>query len=363
MRSMSQYKKTMMMFIGVLMGYFVWAVTAGDLNPPAPPTTGTMKTLTEVEPRIAIAASASPTSPFSITQSGSYYLTGDRFCGEDGIVVDADHVTIDLCGYSLIGPDKKTYNGIVMKEHTNIQVRNGTVRNFYIGIVQDGGASANTHLVNMRVVENGHHGIYLPGSGHLVRDCTVSDNGASAASPFFGIYVAGASVITSNSVCSNGDSATGAVYAIYGLTGLTITSNSVYYNGHNAADNVYGIYSSSDCTVTGNTVFYNGLDADNNITGIRTGTGCTVTGNTANYNGRNAGNNAYGLYVDEGCTVTGNTANGNGRSAVGTGGGIRLGDYCLVDQNAVYNNGLSAGSAMNMATTIATCVYGNNVAP
>jgi hypothetical protein len=53
---------------------------AGDLNPPAGPVAGTMKTLTEVEPRIAINATNTPgdvNSLFKITQLGPYSLTVD----------------------------------------------------------------------------------------------------------------------------------------------------------------------------------------------------------------------------------------------------------------------------------------------
>ena len=47
--------------------YLLWA---GNLNPSAPPTTGTMKTLDEVEPRIPISS-----VPYIISESGSYYLS------------------------------------------------------------------------------------------------------------------------------------------------------------------------------------------------------------------------------------------------------------------------------------------------
>jgi len=55
-------------------------VNAGDLNPPPGPVASTMKTLSEVEPRIAVNSINTPgdaDSLFKITQPGSYYLTGN----------------------------------------------------------------------------------------------------------------------------------------------------------------------------------------------------------------------------------------------------------------------------------------------
>ncbi len=82
--------------------------TAGPLNPPAGGITSTMKTMSEVEPRIAINATNTPgdaDSVFRISQSGSYYLTGNvnGIAGKRTIELATNDVRIDLNGYSLIG--------------------------------------------------------------------------------------------------------------------------------------------------------------------------------------------------------------------------------------------------------------------
>src|SRR5690349_6124499 len=82
-------------------------VTAGPLTPPAGPVASSYKTLSEVEPRIAINAANTPNLGFNavytIAQPGSYYLAGNLTgqSGNVGILVIASNVTIDLRGYTL----------------------------------------------------------------------------------------------------------------------------------------------------------------------------------------------------------------------------------------------------------------------
>src|ERR1035441_8775525 len=71
----------------------------GALSPPGAPAP-TMKTLAQVEPRTPI-----PALPYVISSAGSYYLTTNLVSpgGVAGITVAADHVTIDLRGFAIIG--------------------------------------------------------------------------------------------------------------------------------------------------------------------------------------------------------------------------------------------------------------------
>src|SRR5688572_7177275 len=71
----------------------------GSLTPPGPPAPS-MKTLAQIEPRTAISA-----LPFTINQSGSYYLTTNLtgVSGQSGITVAAHNVTVDLGGFELAG--------------------------------------------------------------------------------------------------------------------------------------------------------------------------------------------------------------------------------------------------------------------
>lgn len=97
-------------------------LTAGNLNPPAPPTTGTMKPLSDIEPRTAIHLSDVPRT---ISQTGSYYLAENlSYAGDVCIYVTAEDVTIDLNGFTIDGGGA-CVEGIQIASVKNVEIRNG----------------------------------------------------------------------------------------------------------------------------------------------------------------------------------------------------------------------------------------------
>lgn len=107
----------------------------GDLTPPPGPISPTMKTLDEVEARRPVnALDGVPLFAHEITESGSYYLTGDIDAGSlGGISIAADDVTVDLNGFTISGDLTNGRDGI-RASGSGVTIRNGRIRSLDDGI-------------------------------------------------------------------------------------------------------------------------------------------------------------------------------------------------------------------------------------
>lgn len=335
-------KKVLTILVLAGMGMFSLLAGAGDLEPSGPPA-ATMKTLDEVEPRIPI---SQDDVPMTITQEGSYYLTEDVNAPSSAIYVSANNVTIDLMGYQVIG--SSAGYAFYITEQTNVEIRNGTIRNFYTGIYEYSSSGANHRIINVRAFSNNSYGIRLSGNGHLVKDCTSAGNGSYgiSAGTFAavrgniaynndgaGIGVGDSSTVIGNTVRDNG------TYGIYAGDGATVSKNTSYGNGS------YGIRGGYGSTVAVNT------SRSNENTGIIVMNGSTVTGNTA-YD-----NNGHGIQAYYGSSVIGNTTCGNQNN------GINLVGNNLVDQNTAYSNDQSGGGYPNISSCATCTITASNHAP
>lgn len=250
--------------------------------------------------------------PYYIGSPGSYYLTGDLTMPGPGkgIEIGVNNVTIDFRGHTITGTRSSVDRGISAYGFSNIEVRNGTITNFYAGIYIAEGSDRGIRIINMRVGNNAV-GMYLINHSNLVKDCLIYNNVAEG-SGASGIYATGnSSIIQGNEVYGN--SGTGIVV----LKASLVTGNISHDHPGGA-----GIYAAEGSTVSGNVVY-------NNSTGMSVGVGSTVTGNTAYYN-KNTG--------------------------------IGLGGNSFVDGNTAYSNDQLHLGNPNM-TPCATCTFGINHAP
>ena len=159
------------------------AILAGPLDPPAGALSSTYKTLTEVEPRIAINSTNTPgdaDSVFKITKPGSYYLVADVSgpTGKSAIEVDfntAPDVTIDLNGFTLRGAVGSLY-GISTSGFGHIEVSNGSITGFgQNGMLLD----CRDYRVERVSFTNCLHGLVAGGQGS-VSDCFFREIGGDA---------------------------------------------------------------------------------------------------------------------------------------------------------------------------------------
>ena len=116
--------------------------------------------------------------PVTISQAGSYRLTGNLTVPDantTAICVTASNVTVDLNGFSILGPGAAgTGRGVSAVGVTHTTVLNGTVQ----GVGEDGlRLGGDAHVERVRAASNGGNGI-LTGVASLVRGNTAENNGS-----------------------------------------------------------------------------------------------------------------------------------------------------------------------------------------
>ncbi|HYF14880.1 MAG TPA: right-handed parallel beta-helix repeat-containing protein [Phycisphaerales bacterium] len=261
---------------------------AGPLDPPAGPVGSTGKTLTEVQPRIAINAVNTPgdaDSLFKITQPGSYYLTGNvtGVGGKHGIEVEAGGVTIDLMGFTLSGvAGMGAMDGIRGSfAIENIKVMNGTIRAWGADGI-DFSAYPRCSVDGVRAIGNVGRGISL-GSDAIVAECVASNNSA-------GIAAQGSTAVRSCTASSNSGH------------GISVSNDSVVETCTASSNGINGIHAASGSVVRACAATLNAGR------GISVHTGSSVIGCTASENGGDGIEiTARSLAMDNVCTGNGVT--------------------------------------------------------
>ncbi len=302
---------------------------AGPINPPPGAVTSTLKTLFEVEPRVAVNFTNTPADPnciFRIDKAGSYYLTDDvgGLSGKAGIEIAASDVTLDLNGFSLVGVPG-SLDGIVVDvgSPSDIEIRNGSIREWgRSGIDLLSAGVINSRIDSVRSTGNAGNGISVAAST-IVSNCVVGGNAAQ------GLFTQQSCTVTG--CISRANTGLGIIVG----SGSTISDCVASFNGGDGFDVGAGCTLTA-CAATSNTG--DGFDAQGSCTltacsassntenGFSVSTGSSVTACTARLNtfngisadsstiadcsaALNAGN---GIFASSGCFVRGNTCSSNG---------------------------------------------------
>jgi hypothetical protein len=267
----------------------------GSLTPPGAPAPS-MKTLDQIEARTPIES-----LPFTITNSGAYYLTSNlTYSGVGhGIIVNQSDVTIDLNGFGLIGNAGASNAIYVATSVNNFSVRNGSIRVWKLGLNATNNASG---IFSDLLLMNCTAGGLTSGNGSIVERCTaISISG-------YGISTGNGSIIRNciAQLCSAG--------------GINVNPGSSVQHCTLTQNTGTGITTGSACSVKDCTLLNNSGIA------ISTAGSCTICScNIAN--NFNIGISTANSTVEE-CSISNNS-----------GGGVIAGANMKVLNNNLFSNG------------------------
>jgi parallel beta-helix repeat protein len=327
------------------------AASAGSLNPPAGPVAPTGKTTTEIEPRVAVQSlTGDAANGYVISQPGSYYFTGNinGTGGKHGISIQADGVTVDLCGFALIGEAAGSGIGInVPAARTSLCIHNGTIRNWRSHGVAALNASSSA-LERLRAFGNLGDGLQI-GNESVVRDCIMTGNtirGLSSADRVLvtgcvadvnggsGLFL-GSDVLVLDCLVSRG-----------GTSGITVSSRSTVARCTVTRNTGQGIVCElestvADCSASLNfdgialmdrcVILRNACEANTSTGIVVGGSGSRIDGNTCTNNG------IYGIYLAlPNNLVVRNSASGNPTQFFSAGGAISFAAVSNVSASANF---------------------------
>lgn len=266
----------------------------GPLSPPVGAVSPSGKTLSEIEPRIAINGTNTPPGTsaclFKITQPGSYYLTGNLtgVAGKDGIWIDATGVTIDLRGFQLIGGGGDVGIRAVSSNDRCCVVLNGTIRDWTSTGIDLSLNASGGRVEGVHAIHNGGTGISAGGEMAVV-NCSAENNDG------FGIRTTQHSNLLNCSASLNGSNGfqlgqcvtvTKCSAGFNNGAGFVTDLGSVVSECSSKSNDTYGYDLDDSCSITDCTAVFNTLD------GIRCDSACTVRNNTIDRSGYLTGSGA-----------------------------------------------------------------------
>jgi len=275
------------------------AIAQGNLTPPGAPVP-MMKTLQQIEPRTPISS-----LPLVITNSGSYYLTGNLtgISGTNGVTVRANNVTIDLNGFTLSGVNGSA-DGINVGNPGSLSAINATNLAVLNGVIQGWGGFGiraargyNCRFEKLHLSGNG--GVGLDASGNSVVSHCVAQNNAA------GGFTSGGSEILFEA-CAARDNDGDGFHIGYGRAVNCIARDNTI-NGFRA----FGGSVVKDCTARDNersgilliagAAALNNSCIDNNPDNVASSAGITASGDSEKIDGNHIIYSAgYGILVSPG---------------------------------------------------------------
>ena len=156
-------------------------------------------------------------APYTISQSGFYYLKSNFYTSGTAIFIQANDVTLDLMGFCLSG-DGSGHGISAGENRRNVEVRNGTVRNFTYGISVRG---VGNRIIKMNTSDNTIGILSSQGSCITVTGCHSHNN------QNFGYDIQSGGNIIGNVAYNNGNG-----FRLNGSAAQLVDRNSSYGNTH-----------------------------------------------------------------------------------------------------------------------------------
>ena len=263
------------------------AFAQGSLTPPGAPAP-TMKTLTQLDakldPRTPISS-----APFTIAQSGSYYLTTNLTTVSNAIVITANGVTLDLNGFTIASTVANAANGGTaillagtatagLKDITifNGHIQGGVTNNgsnvyggsgFVCGIFGIGLPPVNVLVAKVSVSGCSTYGIYLFTSGTtVVEDCTARTIGGTG---IVASTVKSCVAMDCAGIAIQGDQVSDCRGEATGSGGNGLSANVSALNSYGYSSSGTGLTASNAQNCSGSSSTGTGLTASNVAVGCR----------------------------------------------------------------------------------------------
>ena len=258
--------------------------------------------------RVEISQQAMRNPPYAITQAGSYVLTSSLVVTQNGvnaIWVQADHVDLDLNGFTIVGPGVGTTVSALYQSPGLMNLR------IHDGYIERWGASAS-------------YAINAPGQNTVVENMLVHHNAR-------GILCGPGASLARCTAFSNSTSST--AYGLVAGSGSRISDCVVHYT-RSTGDNAYGISAGDFSEITDCVVLNTSGALGDRVYGIYVGRGGRIDRCVAPEG--SSGGDAYGICADEQGAVRESVA--SLQSAVSNAYGILCQNRARVESSVAFGN-------------------------